>query len=69
MATSIQILCSVNKQHLRITIEDNGIGLQSNEIRYGIGLQSIAESVAHLGGEVKIASHEKGFCIHVQLPV
>lgn len=69
MATSIQILCSVNKQHLRITIEDNGIGLQSNEIRYGIGLQSIAETVAHLGGEVKIASHEKGFCIHVQLPV
>ena len=69
MATSIQILCSVSKQHLRITIEDNGIGLQSNEIRYGIGLQSIAETVAHLGGEVKIASHEKGFCIHVQLPV
>lgn len=69
MATSIQILCSMNKHHLSITVEDNGIGLQNNEIRYGIGLQSIAETVSQLNGEVKMASHGKGFCIHVQLPI
>ena len=69
MATDIQITCILLRQKISITVQDNGIGVSDEAIHYGIGLQSIAENAAQLGGNMKVISREKGFGIRVQLPV
>lgn len=69
MATEIQMSCTLVKREISIAVQDNGVGVIDEPIRYGIGLQSIAENVAQLGGEMKVIPGEKGFGIRVQLPV
>ncbi len=54
---------------LTIAIEDDGVGL-SGPRTAGVGLRSIQERVAELGGECKITSGvEGGTSIVVRLPV
>ncbi len=68
MAASIRITCWLGKRELSMTVQDNGTGCR-DAIRFGIGLQSIQESVARLGGELSAASREDGFRVRIQLPL
>jgi signal transduction histidine kinase len=45
--------------HLKLTIADNGRGLEANG-RYGVGLHSMRERAEELGGRLSIESGEKG---------
>lgn len=68
MATSIRITCWLGKDVLSVTVHDNGTGHQG-DIRFGIGLQSIQDSVTKLRGELNIRSQEHGFLVRIQLPL
>ena len=69
MATNIQIICGISEKKISITVQDNGSGLSDKTIHYGIGLQSIAEAAAQLGGKMKVIAQNEGFWIRVQLPI
>jgi signal transduction histidine kinase len=64
--------CSIRlslDEALHITIADDGVGLPETS-RSGVGLRSIRERAAELGGDFEL-SHEpgRGACIEVRLPI
>lgn len=65
-ASKINILLHFNPNNLIVTLQDNGIG--SKKIVEGIGLKSISERAAELGGKVNYSSNEnKGFFLRLVL--
>lgn len=68
MATSIRITCWLGRDDLSMTVRDNGTGHQG-DIRFGIGLQGILDSVTKLGGELSVQSQECGFLVRIQIPL
>jgi signal transduction histidine kinase len=55
-ATEVEILMEMN-HHFKITIADNGIGIQQEKTRqFGNGLKNIARRMKNIGGEYTIAN-------------
>jgi signal transduction histidine kinase len=64
-----------NQNHIEVTVEDNGIGFDPNEIYpkegklNGYGLYSIQERLTGLGGSLKVhASQGKGSRVTLTVP-
>jgi signal transduction histidine kinase len=55
---------------LALAVTDDGIGLQQDEKRSGLGLRGIEERVRDLGGTFRIdSSPGAGTSLHVELPL
>jgi len=55
---------------IRLVIKDDGMGLQEQPRNGGVGLNSMHERAAELGGDVSIASLPRGgTCVSVRLPI
>jgi signal transduction histidine kinase len=50
-------------------VEDNGRGFKEKELIYGIGLNSIRNRLADMGGILTIASGKKGTVLTGHFPV
>ena len=72
-ATAISIRMARSPTGLETTIEDNGSGFQVNgasvNLETHLGLQSMRERAAILGGTVNVTSGSTGTTIRVQLPL
>ncbi|TCO45258.1 sensor histidine kinase [Actinocrispum wychmicini] len=72
-ATSGQVTLSVTESELRLEISDNGVGIEASESTRtrpaGIGLQSMAERAAEIGGACTVRSgRDNGTLVSVILP-
>ena len=69
---SVSIFSALEGKKLTIKIEDDGIGFESKEAKYGIGLKNVMQRVQlYYGknGSVNIeAKQEKGCCIVITIP-
>lgn len=69
-ASKITVDCSLNQNLFLITIEDNGIGFDVNQLQNikGIGLKSIKNRVELLEGRMDLISNpNEGTCINIEL--
>jgi signal transduction histidine kinase len=67
-ATECHVLLRVEGGDLRVEITDDGRGFGAR-VRKGVGLRSIAERAAELGGTSDVSSSPAGTTIRVRLPV
>jgi PAS domain S-box-containing protein len=72
-ATKVNIFLKQLKNHIVLTVEDNGIGFQGplEEMQQnGIGLRNISSRVKGLQGKLTLdTSKEKGICVIVEVPL
>ncbi len=70
-AKNVRITVHGGKDHLYVTVADDGIGFDSREsVGRGLGLIGMEERVKKLGGALSISSHaERGTVLEVQLPL
>jgi two-component system NarL family sensor kinase len=67
-ATQINITAIQEKNSIDITIEDNGIGFNTETLKDGLGLLNIKKRMKYLNGEIDIQSSEgNGTCIMLHL--
>jgi signal transduction histidine kinase len=59
-AHHVQVQLSVRDNAYRLTITDDGIGIESNERRSALGLRGMRERVAALGGQFSVGRGENG---------
>lgn len=60
-ATEVDVQISYRNNNLQLTIEDNGIGFNTNNTNgHGIGLKSVRSRVTYLSGKLDLNSNEKG---------
>jgi len=55
-ATSIIVQLSQSENLLQLTIEDNGIGFQIDEVKHGLGLSNINNRIKLINGKLEIIS-------------
>jgi len=67
-ASECRVLLRLDGRHLRVEIRDDGRGFAAG-VRKGVGLRSIAERAAELGGTSDIRSSPGGTSVLVRLPV
>jgi signal transduction histidine kinase len=68
-ARTVHIAISQKAQRLQLSIQDDGIGFDSNRVR-GLGLVGMSERVAHLSGNFKIDSNKgRGTKLQIELPL
>lgn len=68
-ATIIDINFEENKKDLSMTYIDNGIGVDFNKIKYGLGLSNVKTRVSLLDGNITIkSSKNKGFKVKINFP-
>lgn len=65
-----EVLVQLNNtdESLGITVEDDGRGFDTQNVKNGIGLQNIASRVSFLKGDLHIDSNEKGSSFTVNIP-
>ena len=69
-ATQLTIAITVDKQQvLRITINDNGKGFDTNASTIGFGLRSIRKRIDLLKGKLSIQSSPQGTAIYTEVPL
>ena len=69
-ASQIKIELQLDKNNVYLSVEDNGIGFDSEEKANGIGLRNQRERVEELNGKVEIKSIlNKGTIIKVGIPI
>jgi two-component system NarL family sensor kinase len=69
-ATTILVEVASHDGQLRVSVTDDGIGLDPEKGRRGLGLRGIEERVKELGGSMAIARHGgAGTTVSVLLPV
>lgn len=69
-ATQLTIAISVDKQQvLRIAINDNGKGFDTNASTIGFGLRSIRKRIDLLKGKLSIQSSSQGTAIYTEVPL
>jgi len=70
-AGSIRVTVHGSADHVTLTVQDDGVGFQSNpDARTGLGLVGIEERVRELDGTVEVVSQlGKGTMLHVEIPV
>jgi signal transduction histidine kinase len=67
-ANECRVLLRLDGRDLRVEITDDGRGFGAG-VRKGVGLRSIAERAAELGGTSDISSSPNGTSVRVRLPV
>ncbi len=55
-ATGVSVRLSAQNEHLELVLEDNGTGFDTKLVRGGLGVRSIRERVALVGGAINIHS-------------
>ena len=69
-ASEIQVQCFVENQHLYISYQDNGVGIESKESKDGIGLMQITEMINVCRGQSSIQSLPgEGFQLEAEIPL
>ena len=67
-ANNVDIMISVN-HNLTITIQDNGIGFNKNNIRpFSNGLTNMEKRMKNIGGRIQI-KNEKGTSVELTAPL
>ena len=66
-ATTALVQLNFHENELFITVEDNGIGLNINDVHKGLGLTNIRSRVAFLNANLEIDSGEKGTSYHINI--
>jgi signal transduction histidine kinase len=67
-ATACHIMLTLNARALTVEITDDGTGLP-DDVRSGVGLTSMRERAAELGGECRIAADDHGTRVYARLPI
>jgi signal transduction histidine kinase len=67
-ARECHIVLALNDHSLTVDVTDDGAGL-TDGVRSGVGLTSMRERAAELGGEYRIESHGHGTHVHARLPI
>lgn len=69
-AANVDIDVRSNTQRILVTVSDDGIGMPAAEVAPGhFGLRGLAERIARLGGEFKVARREPhGVCLLAEIP-
>jgi signal transduction histidine kinase len=62
------IVLALHDGSLTVDVRDDGEGLPS-DMRSGVGLTSMRERAAELGGEFRAESNERGTHVHARLPI
>jgi two-component system NarL family sensor kinase len=73
-ATRVDVGLTSAGGHVRLTVEDDGVGFDSTRVLAGrmdagIGLQSLREEAADLGGKLLVRSGPLGTTLEVSVPV
>ena len=69
-ASTIKVVGSIVNDNILITIEDNGVGFDTNNVKFGFGLASMKRRIAlHQGAFVVESSFGNGCNIHISVPV
>ena len=66
-ASAVEIRLHLVAERLEVEVHDNGSGMAEDAAR-GVGLESMRERVAELGGHLTIASSGSGTTVRVELP-
>ncbi len=69
IASKIAMQLIVEDKILMAIIEDNGIGFDSTNEKYTIGLENMKSRVAFLSGKINIDSNNKGTSIIIEIPI
>jgi len=67
-ATAVDVALTIADGHLEITVSDDGVGLRA-DVRPGIGMHSIAERAAEVGGTARYDRAAAGTHLRVRLPL
>lgn len=70
-AKKVDVFMSVDRQQLRLTVSDDGVGIPSEKLRgmTSLGLLGMHERAARLGGDVSFSNgHPYGTTITIRLP-
>ena len=67
-ATAVDVALTVTDGHLEISVSDDGVGLR-DDVRPGIGMHSIAERAAEVGGTARYDRAAPGTHLRVCLPL
>ncbi|PZF72067.1 tetratricopeptide repeat-containing sensor histidine kinase [Taibaiella soli] len=69
-ATRIEIQIMEYEGKINLTIEDNGVGFDTNEVNYGMGLQNLQFRMQALQGFISVASRKgEGTSVHIEFDV
>ena len=69
-ASKIAISLTDDNKNIELKYEDNGVGFDSSNEKYGMGLTNIVSRVKALHGKIElISSPQKGFNAHIALPL
>nr|WP_321486886.1 ATP-binding protein [uncultured Draconibacterium sp.] len=69
-ASKIAISLTDDNKNIELKYEDNGVGFDSSNEKYGMGLTNIVSRVKALHGTIElISSPQKGFNAHIALPL
>src|SRR5262249_33444721 len=69
-ASVLMLQCSQEEDSFFITVEDNGIGFNTNEHQTkGMGMRNIRNRVEYFNGQLHIESSSEGTIINIELNV
>lgn len=69
-ASKTTIHFSIHKKNVFLSIEDNGVGFDTNSTKKGIGLQNLEERLEELNGTLTIESEpNNGTKTYIQIPI
>lgn len=68
-ATQVKIKMFEDNYSLSLLIEDNGIGFQNNNSKFGHGISSIRKRAQNLNGDIEISSTENGTIIRINITI
>jgi signal transduction histidine kinase len=67
-ASVIRVDLTVDKQNLRVSVTDDGVGLPDHHVP-GIGLRSMQQRAEELGGELTVGSQTTGTSVRARIPI
>lgn len=71
-ATEVRLALEISATHLRLRVEDNGVGVSTEALGHprSLGLLGMTERAAMVNGSIKIqGAPGKGTIIHLEIPV
>ncbi|MGN6640078.1 MAG: sensor histidine kinase [Mucilaginibacter sp.] len=66
-ATEVEIEILINKNHIRLIVNDNDIGFDKKAVTNGIGLKTIQNNIEFLKGKLDLR-RDKGTIVKIQTP-
>lgn len=68
-ASALKIQGIVKKEHIEIQYMDNGIGLTNQQLKKGLGFQTLLERTLLLSGKIEIKTNQpQGIVLHFHIP-